>query len=309
MFAGGIYYCSQGDLVTAFTQWLSVGNDKIDVPKIIKKTEEFEAKGLIDSLDHLRGKRVFIFTGTTDVVVPQTSSKKLEEFMKHFDANVNSVWDVEWAHSFPNNDFGNERNELMVPFINNWNYKGAYEEMSYLYYGMIKDSQEGFVYQNIFKFDQSKYISIPGCMHQNGYAYVPTKCQSNSKKCHLHVVLHGWLQTYDHIGLDMMVKTHYNELAEKNNIIMLYPQSVKSLGKVMNPRGCFDWWGYCDGDKINFATKEGPQIKAIMNIIKDFQNGKLELEIAREEIFKFTKWENIQFYEKKDNYPIFPSDY
>ena len=174
---------------------------------------------------------------------------------------------------------------------------------------MIKDSQDGFKYENIFRFDQNKYNKIPGWMHKNGYIYIPTKCRDSTKKCPLHVVIHGWLQTYEHIELDMMTKTHYNELAEKNNIIMLYPQGVKSLGKIMNPRGWFDWWGYWDGDKVNFATKEGPQIKAIMNMINDLQNGKLDLELAKEEIFYFTKWENKPFYNTTVKYPFFPSDY
>ena len=131
IFAGGIYYWSQGDIMIGLTQWLTVGNDKIDVQEIIKKSKEFESKGLIDSLDHLNGKRIFIFTGTNDIIVPQTSSKKLEEFLKYFNADIKAVWDIECAHSFPNNDFGSNKNELMSPFINNWNFKGAYEEMNY----------------------------------------------------------------------------------------------------------------------------------------------------------------------------------
>ena len=33
----------------------------------------------------------------------------------------------------------------------------------------------------------------------------------------------------------------YNAIAEANNIIVLYPQAVNST---LNPRGCWDWWGY-----------------------------------------------------------------
>jgi poly(3-hydroxybutyrate) depolymerase len=37
-----------------------------------------------------------------------------------------------------------------------------------------------------------------------------------------------------------------NEVAEANNIIVLYPQVSKSEVLPVNPEGCFDWWGYTD---------------------------------------------------------------
>ena len=35
----------------------------------------------------------------------------------------------------------------------------------------------------------------------------------------------------------------YNEVADLNDIIILYPQAVKAEIPV-NPDGCWDWWGY-----------------------------------------------------------------
>ena len=35
----------------------------------------------------------------------------------------------------------------------------------------------------------------------------------------------------------------YNEVADLNNIIILYPQTQPSIMNG-NPNGCFDWWGY-----------------------------------------------------------------
>ena len=37
----------------------------------------------------------------------------------------------------------------------------------------------------------------------------------------------------------------YNEVADLNNIVILYPQAKR--GSIpYNPNGCFDWWGYTD---------------------------------------------------------------
>ena len=35
----------------------------------------------------------------------------------------------------------------------------------------------------------------------------------------------------------------YNEVAELNNIVILYPQAIATTVP-LNPQGCWDWWGY-----------------------------------------------------------------
>ena len=36
--------------------------------------------------------------------------------------------------------------------------------------------------------------------------------------------------------------TGYNEVGELNNIIIIYPQAI--AGDIINPIGCWDFWGY-----------------------------------------------------------------
>jgi poly(3-hydroxybutyrate) depolymerase len=57
----------------------------------------------------------------------------------------------------------------------------------------------------------------------------------------LHVVLEGCLQNEDKIGDQFYTHAGYNEWAESNNIIILYPQVKSGPG---NPNECWDWWGY-----------------------------------------------------------------
>ena len=53
----------------------------------------------------------------------------------------------------------------------------------------------------------------------------------------------------------------YNQWAEANKIIVLYPQSQKTL---LNPKGCFDWWGYTG---LDYASKLGAQMQAVKKMI------------------------------------------
>jgi len=71
--------------------------------------------------------------------------------------------------------------------------------------------------------------------------------------------LHGCAQTLADVDDDFVTKTGINEIAEANNIIVLYPQAKKSMITPSNPQGCWDWWGYSDSflDKTKYVSKDG----------------------------------------------------
>ncbi len=90
--------------------------------------------------------------------------------------------------------------------------------------------------------------------------------------CKFHIAFHGCLQTLANIGglfheytgnaqgnVQLLI-LGYNEWAEANDIIVLYPQAMSN---VLNPEGCWDWWGYSG---LNFATKSGPQMATVQNL-------------------------------------------
>ena len=56
--------------------------------------------------------------------------------------------------------------------------------------------------------------------------------------CKLHVALHGCLQGYHYVSNIFTTYAGYNDIAEHNNVIILYPQVRNSI---LNPDGCWDW--------------------------------------------------------------------
>ena len=64
-----------------------------------------------------------------------------------------------------------------------------------------------------------------------------------------------------------MTNLGFNEVAEANNIIVVYPQTVTTTSDPRNPEGCFEIYGFFD-DGLTFATKEGEQIKRFWNMAK-----------------------------------------
>ena len=109
-------------------------------------------------------------------------------------------------------------------------------------------------------------------MAETGHVYVPNSC--TTVRCRLHVALHGCLQDAGTIGQAYLLHAGYNEWADTNAIIVLYPQTtatnlnaplvIDDPTAPINPKGCWDWWGYTDSD---YATRQGEQISAIKAMV------------------------------------------
>jgi poly(3-hydroxybutyrate) depolymerase len=93
--------------------------------------------------------------------------------------------------------------------------------------------------------------------------YIPSNCQQK-KPCRLHVAFHGCRQYFGVIGEVFAKDSGYNEYAESNDIIILYPQSKKSLYPY-NPKGCWDYYGF---GGFGSYSRTSQQIFAIQKMIK-----------------------------------------
>ena len=67
-------------------------------------------------------------------------------------------------------------------------------------------------------------------------------------------------------GIPFWLATGYNEMADTNNIVVLYPQAEGiDDGATQNPEGCWDWWGYSSDSASHpdYYSKQAIQIRAI----------------------------------------------
>lgn len=91
----------------------------------------------------------------------------------------------------------------------------------------------------------------------------------------MHIALHGCKQNHDTIRDRYVQHAGYNEWADTNHLIILYPQTiatdpVTNFGTPLNPYGCWDWWGYTD---FNYAVKAGRQIATIRSMLDRLTRG------------------------------------
>ncbi|CAL8078985.1 unnamed protein product [Orchesella dallaii] len=80
--------------------------------------------------------------------------------------------------------------------------------------------------------------------------------------CKVHVYFHGCGEGREFKGTSFVTRSNYLEVAEANNIIMLFPQTHSTA---TNPTACWDVIGFSGP---TFATKNGPQILAVWRMIE-----------------------------------------
>ncbi|CAF5147856.1 unnamed protein product, partial [Rotaria sp. Silwood1] len=91
---------------------------------------------------------------------------------------------------------------------------------------------------------------------QEGFIYFPSTC-AQGQKCSIHVALHGCQQGKHYVDDVFATKAGYLEVAELNNLIVVFPQVAPTMFLPTNPMGCWDWWGY---SSLSYATKTAPQM-------------------------------------------------
>jgi len=262
--AGAPYWCAQGSFVILQSN-CSQNPDLIFISDLVAATAYASSTFTIDNTSNLAKSKVFLYSGTQDTVVAPGVVKKLETYYETYisSKNINTVYNIPSEHAFITNKFGNNCSYLGDPFINNCQYDFAGEMLKYLLGSL--NSPVPAVSANLITINQTDFLPpfvLPyaAAIATNAYLYVPTVCQK-TQGCDVHVAFHGCVQTLDDINTTFVTKTGYNEWAEANNIVVLYPQAITTT---LNPKGCWDWWGYTS---TAYASQLAPQIITVKNMI------------------------------------------
>ncbi len=258
--AGGIYWCSQGNSQIAQSDCMNT-TAKIQPKVQIQKAQELAAAGLIDDLANLRNQRAYIFASPKDSVIKPPSSDKLVEFLSAFmdPKAIKFENTMETAHGFLTLDYGAACNLGFLPWLLKCNYDQAGEILKSFH--SLSKPRQTVTAKNLFAFDQTEFGNLQTPLFKNGWIYIPDSCQKG-EKCSLHMALHGCQMNPDFIQSQFAEHSGFNEWAEDNHLVIIYPQSAK-MGTA-NPYGCWDWFGFTGAD---FVTQKGPQMAALKTMI------------------------------------------
>ncbi len=275
--AGGPYLCAQSwDFQTYMTNATTTCMNPLtesfgpNTEALVKKAKALAKSQDIDPLSNIKDDRIYLFSGKSDRVVTTHVVDQTEKFFLDLGVPADSIRynrSVDAGHAIITDDPNDTPCDVTKePFINDCDFEQSYVIMRHIY-GDLKPPAKK-LSGKIHKFDQREFIdSEYTSMSEDAYVYVPQACLEES--CRLHVVFHGCLQGAEVIGDDYYAETGYNEIADSNNFVMLYPQVEPSRGKPLNPQGCWDFWGYSSpsSPQPDYFTRKAPQLRAVRAMV------------------------------------------
>jgi poly(3-hydroxybutyrate) depolymerase len=264
--AAGPYLCAEGSVANATTRCLNSMIAFLPPASYFRDlTLDEAAAGRIDSTSSMAGDRVWIFTGGADDVVLSPVVDSLKEYYEFFTDPADIVYlrdrIPDAQHAMITDDHGNACGFKGGAFINDCNFDAVGMLLQHIY-GPL-NAPVAAPNSSLKTFDQSAFRTTSS-LGTEGYIYVPTDCEDKSTACRLHVAFHGCEQNKDEIGDEFARHAGYNEWAEANDIVVLYPQTGPSA-----VNECWDWWGYTDADLAhNYHTQSGIQMAAVKAMIE-----------------------------------------
>ncbi len=266
--AAGPYHCAQGDVQVALARCMT--GEGLAVEPLVEFAQSAAAAGSVAPLAELEPARVWIFHSPADSVVSPAAGKALADYYRTFvaEGQVVLIDDIETAHGWPTLDAGVPCAELGGDFINDCDFDAAGELLRHLY-GDLEPRAAEALPDNLVEADFSGYFGSGSDVSATGYLYVPDACRADAQACGLHIAFHGCVQGAEFIDDRFARNAGFNEWAESNELIVAYPQVEKSL---FNPKGCWDWWGYTDGD---YDLRSGKQVAGAAALIDAYVSGTL----------------------------------
>ncbi len=269
-FAGGPYRCA-ADGVNAALGTCMQGQPKHQAA--ITETETAADEGRIAPTNNLTDQRVWLFSGYNDGVVKQSVMNSLYDFVTNYvpPSQVYYQDTLGTGHAMITQQHGAECELTDAPFVNDCDYDGAGLLLQHIY-GKLIPPVPGVSTGEILSFDQTAFTqqqSLRTGLAKDGYLFVPQAC-AQQQPCQVHVAFHGCRQYAGEVDDVFYRNAGYNQWADNNNIIILYPQTqATNLGPI-NPKGCWDWWGYTGAD---FAYRNGAQIDAVRSMLGQLSQG------------------------------------
>lgn len=291
--AGGPFYCSQNDVLTATTLCSCTGAPLLkcevtpasaQVATLASTTRTFFARHLIDNPSNIAAQRVITISGGKDPLVPAPITRQLQQYYQDMGlpaTNFSAVALAGAGHTMPTRNYGSSCALTDSPYIGKCRFDSSKEILSWIYGPLVPRSGSKAAGRFI-EFDQKPYIPEDSAspfgwgngLDNSGWVYVPDSC-AKGEPCRVHIALHGCKQGQSYLplkappggglyyGTTFVKHTGYDQWADNNHLVVLFPQAVSIPMK--NPNGCWDWWGYTDE---HYADQKGVQIRSIRAMVE-----------------------------------------
>jgi poly(3-hydroxybutyrate) depolymerase len=255
--AGGPYYCARGSVLKALSSCMSP-NFFAPVPKPEELRAEAEKRAVARQVDPpggLRGSRVWLLSGGRDVLVKDAVVDAARAFYLKWIPEPAIAFErlPNAGHAMISPSAKGACGATRPPYINHCGEFDAPGRLLAHLLGELRPRARA-AGGELLAFDQSAFAAREAGMADTAYVYIPAACRAGG--CHIHVAFHGCRQNAAMVGDAWIRQSGYNEWADTNRLLVLYPQT-SSTG---DANGCWDWWGYTGPA---YHTRDAPQIRAV----------------------------------------------
>lgn len=269
--AGGPYACAESSASRYFPFWstavaqngmqalyqcMQTSSGNPDPDKLASRTIELAESGAIDPLDGLADDNVYLFLGEDDQTVTWPVVKAAQIFYRKVGVEPGNITFVEGdgGHAFSTEQGGGACGISAAPYVTDCDYDQAKAILGWIYGPLAEPSETPLGRFQVF--DQQAYAQPGDGLADQGVVYIPDACR-DATGCRIHITLHGCEQSRQAVGDTFVKESGFARVADTNRIVVLFPQVEASS---VNPKGCWDWWGYTG---LDYLGKDAPQIAAI----------------------------------------------
>jgi hypothetical protein len=245
--------------------------------------------GQIDPIANLASHRVYIFTGRNDNVVAPVTVAQTRKFYELLGVDRKQIAYHDNIHAghalITDNPEDSPLAANRPPWLNNGRFMQSHAILNFIHDDLRPPADR--LTGRLMRFDQSEFFAGEprASMSKFGYVYVPHAVEQGAT-ARVHIALHGCMQGHDYVnfvngrpdsanqppyGNRYVTTTGYNQIADSNNIIVLYPQvQGRDDNFAQNPEGCWDWWGYSspDPERPDYYSRNAIQISALDGMLR-----------------------------------------
>jgi len=256
LIAGGPYGCAGGSLDIALGLCMT---GEPDASRLAGTLRQRADSGATAPLAGLAGDRVYVLHGKDDATVSESVSRASESVYALLADEVGGIalrWDGgrDFGHVMPTTEVGVDCRAGGSPYLGACGFDAAGDAMAWLFGDAPGAASEAT--GELLVFDQDALLpdDEDAQLADRGWLYLPTACR-DGKACGVLVVFHGCQQNADAIDDVFARDAGFNRWADLHQVAVLYPQTRSSY-LPLNPKACWDWWGYSGPD---YDTRRGVQ--------------------------------------------------
>jgi poly(3-hydroxybutyrate) depolymerase len=258
--AGGPYGCAGGSIDTALGPCIAAKPTAPDPARLAAVVRDRAGTGALAPLTGLQGDRVYVLHGARDPLVSPRladASAALYADLGGGDVALQLDRTRAFGHVLPTLATGVDCVAGGSPYLGRCDFDAAGSALEWIY-GTPPAPAPAVAGGELRHFDQSA-LAAEGAANQlaaSGLLYVPTACAAGAR-CGLLVVFHGCEQSAGQVGETFARDAGFNRWADVHALVVLYPQ-VEASWLPLNPKACWDWWGYTGAD---YDTRGGAQLR------------------------------------------------